>query len=135
MVARRILVVEDDLLNRMFYCAVLEGNGFAVDSVGDGAQVLARVEAFAPDLIIMDIQLPNVSGLILIEKLQAQPAFAAIPILAITAFVGKGEERRIREAGARGYLAKPVSMQPLLAAIEGLLAAPPAAAAGRRGSE
>ena len=119
--ARRILVVEDDLLNRMFYCAVLEGNGFEVESVADGARVLRKVEEFHPDLVIMDIQLPHVSGLHLIEALQADEARRDIPILAVTAFVGKGEERRIREAGARGYLATPVSIKPFLSAIETLL--------------
>jgi two-component system cell cycle response regulator DivK len=117
----RILVVEDDLLNRMFYSAVLESGGYAVETVADGDLAIAAVRKFEPDLIVMDIQLPNVSGLELIEILQADPELKAIPILAVTAFVGKGEERRIREAGASGFLAKPVSIRPFLNAIEALL--------------
>lgn len=123
--AHRILAVEDDLLNRMFYSAVLESNGFVAETVADGELVLDAVRRFGPDLILMDIQLPNISGLELIELLQADPELKSIPILAVTAFVGKGEERRIREAGANGFLAKPVSIKPLLAAIDSLLAPPP----------
>ena len=119
--SRRVLVVEDDLLNRMLYSAVLEGNGFAVELVGDGAHALAKAREFRPDVIIMDIQLPNVSGLELIEALQRDPEFRHVPILAVTAFVGKGEERRIRQAGAKAFMAKPISIRPLVATINGLL--------------
>lgn len=118
---RRILVVEDDLLNRMFYSAVLDSGDFVAETVADGDMAIEAVKRFKPDLIVMDIQLPNVSGLELIEILQADPELKAIPILAVTAFVGKGEERRIREAGASDFLAKPVSIKPFLAAIEALL--------------
>lgn len=105
----------------MLYNAVLEGSGFKTELVGDGAHALAKVREFRPDIVIMDIQLPNVSGLELIKALQRDPEFRPVPILAVTAFVGKGEERRIREAGASGYLAKPISIAPLLAAVNGLL--------------
>lgn len=118
---RRILVVEDDLLNRMFYSAVLESGGFVAETVADGDLAIAAVKKFRPDLIVMDIQLPSISGLDLIEILQDDPELKAIPILAVTAFVGKGEERRIREAGASDFLAKPVSIKPFLTAIEALL--------------
>ncbi len=119
--AKRALVVEDDLLNRMLYCAVLEGRDFTVEAVGDGGQVMAKVREFAPDLIIMDINLPNVSGVRLIETLQADSQFREIPILAVTAYVGKGEESRIRKAGAKDYLAKPIKIEPFMAAVERLL--------------
>ncbi len=88
--ARRILVVEDDLLNRMFYCATLEQAGYAVTAVGDGALVLQEVARVSPDLIIMDINLPHVSGLVLTERLKSQAAYRDLPILAITAYVGRG---------------------------------------------
>lgn len=117
----RILVVEDDLLNRMFYCATLEQAGFAVDPVSDGALVIGEVEEFMPDLVIMDINLPNISGLELIELLKSDPSHRDLPILAITAYVGREEERRIREAGASDYLAKPVAMKAFVSAIERLL--------------
>jgi len=120
-VAKRALIVEDDLLNRMLYCAVLEGRDFTVEAVGDGGQVMAKVREFAPALIIMDINLPNVSGVRLIEALQADSQFREIPILAVTAYVGKGEENRIRKAGAKDYLPKPIKIEPFMAAVERLL--------------
>lgn len=120
-VSKCILVVEDDLLNRMLLCTVLEKTGFAVQAVGDGAQVLTKANEFEPDLITMDINLPNVSGLELIRQLQADAKLGTIPILAITAYVGKGEEARIREAGATSFMAKPISIRPFLAAVDQLL--------------
>jgi len=119
----KILVVEDDLLNRMFYHEALGAHGYDVALVGDGAAVLAEVERFHPDLITMDISLPNISGLRLIRLLKKDEATRAIPILAITAFAGREEEERVRMAGAGGYLAKPVSMDRLVGAVEGMLAA------------
>jgi two-component system cell cycle response regulator DivK len=119
--SKRALVVEDDLLNRMLYCAVLEGRDFTVYAVADGGQVMAKVQEFDPDLIIMDINLPNISGLRLIEKLQADERYRDIPILAVTAYVGKGEENRIRKAGAKDYLAKPIKIEPFMAAVNKLL--------------
>lgn len=119
--SKRILVVEDDLLNRMFFSATLEASGFAVRMVTDGAEVLDATKAFRPDLITMDINLPNVSGVQLIKKLRADPAFRDIPILAVTAYVGKGEEARIRRAGASEYMAKPISIRPFLASVDRLL--------------
>jgi two-component system cell cycle response regulator DivK len=123
-VTKKILVVEDDLLNRMFLSATLEASGYAVRVVADGAQVVAAAEEFAPDLVTMDINLPNVSGVQLIRKLKAKPEFRDVPILAITAYVGKGEEAHIRRAGAADYMAKPVRIGPLLASVETLLGEP-----------
>ncbi len=119
--AHRILVVEDDLLNRMFYCEVLAREGFEYSEVGDGAEAMRHARAFAPDLVIMDINLPHVSGLELIEALKADANLASIPVLAVTAYVGREEERRIREAGAGGFLSKPVTMRTLIGAIDRLL--------------
>jgi len=118
---KKVLVVEDDLLNRMFYSAVLEGEGYDVLVVSDGALVLAEVGTFAPDVITMDIQLPNISGLDLIKLLQQDQRTRRIPILAITAFAGRGEEARIRRAGAQGYIAKPVTVARLTREIGALL--------------
>ena len=81
----------------------------------DGAHVFAAAKDFNPDLITMDINLPNVSGLELIELLKADPQLKNIPILAVTAYVGKGEEIRLRKAGASDYMAKPISIRPFLA--------------------
>ena len=119
--AKRILVVEDNDLNRKLFCDVLKAGGFAVEPLADGRDVLARAREFVPGLIIMDIQLPNVSGLELIEALKGDPELRLIPVLAVTAYAGKGDEERIREAGAEGYLAKPVSIAPFMAAVRKLV--------------
>jgi two-component system cell cycle response regulator DivK len=115
---RKVLVVEDDLLNRMFYVDALAASGYSVAEVADGAVVMAEVARFQPDLITMDIQLPNVSGLRLIRQLRRKAATRAVPIIAITAFAGRGEEARCRAAGASNYLSKPVTMEQLIAAID-----------------
>ena len=122
-VAKRILVVEDNDLNRKLFCDVLRANGFAVEPVADGELVLNAARAFAPDMVLMDIQLPNVSGVDLIAALKADRALAAVPILAVTAYAGKGDEDRIRDAGAADYLAKPVSIGPFMTAVRRLLPA------------
>ena len=119
--AKRILVVEDNDLNRKLFCDVLKSQGFAVEGVADGSEVIGKAKEFVPNLIIMDIQLAGVSGLDLIEQAKADVALRTIPVLAVTAYAGKGDEERIRDAGAEGYLAKPVSIGPFLAAVRGLL--------------
>lgn len=117
----KVLIVEDDLLNRMFYEAVFQQRGYEMMAVDDGAHVLDAVDSFAPDLITMDIHLPHVSGRQLIRKLQRNPATRHIPILAITAFAGQSDEEAIRRAGAKGYLAKPLSIERLLEEVDLLL--------------
>ena len=119
----RILVVEDDLLNRMLLCAVLQGHGFTVEAVTDGAHAIAAARRFRPDLVTMDINLPNVSGVELIREMRADAGLRHIPVLAVTAYVGKHEESRIRHAGANAFMAKPISIKPFLAAVDELLAA------------
>ncbi|WP_421836867.1 response regulator [Novosphingobium sp.] len=119
--AKRILVVEDNDLNRKLFCDVLKAGGFAVEPLADGRDVLVRAREFVPNLIIMDIQLPNISGLELIEALKGDPGLRPIPVLAVTAYAGKGDEERIREAGAEGYLAKPVSIGPFMMAVKALV--------------
>ncbi len=118
---KRILVVEDNDLNRKLFCDVLVANGFSVEPVADGESALARAAEFVPNLIIMDIQLPNISGLDLIAQIKRDATLRNTPVLAVTAYAGKGDEERIREAGAEGYLAKPVSIGPFMNAVRGLL--------------
>ncbi|RPF71417.1 response regulator [Aurantiacibacter spongiae] len=118
--AMRILVVEDDLLNRMFFHDVLEGHGYEVAVVSDGGAVMEEARAFRPDLVTMDIHLPNVSGLRLIRMMRRDAQLRDTPILAVTAFAGRGEEDRIRKAGADAYLSKPVTIERLLGEVEKL---------------
>jgi two-component system, cell cycle response regulator DivK len=115
------MVVEDNDLNRKLFCDVLEANGFAVEPVADGNKVLDTARRVMPDLIIMDIQLGGVSGVDLIAAAKRDRGLKEIPVLAVTAFAAKGDEERIRAAGAAGYLSKPVSITPFMAAVRALL--------------
>ena len=117
----RILVVEDNDLNRQLFCDVLMAGGFSVEPVADGETALERARAFVPNLVIMDIQLQDVSGLDIIAGLKRDVNLREIPVLAVTAYAGKGDEERIRQVGAEGYLAKPVSIGPFMTAVRGLL--------------
>lgn len=120
-VAKRVLVVEDNDLNRKLFCDVLRAHGYAVEPVADGRDVVEKAGEFVPGLIIMDIQLPHISGLELIEQIKADKDLRAIPILAVTAYAGTGDEARIRAAGAEGYISKPVSIGPFMEAVNGLV--------------
>ena len=123
----KVLIVEDDLLNRMFYEAVFQQRGYQLMVVDDGAHVLDAVDDFTPDLITMDIHLPNISGRKLIRMINRNPETRHIPILAITAYAGRRDEDEIRRAGASGYLAKPLSIDKLLGEVDNLLDAQQAA--------
>jgi len=90
--------------------------------VADGDLALNAARAFAPDLVIMDINLPHISGLDLIAQMKGDAALADTPVLAVTAYAGKGDEEKIRAAGAADYLAKPVSIGPFMRAVEALVA-------------
>ncbi len=120
-VAKRILVVEDNDLNRKLFCDVLKASGFLVEPCADGELALAAARAFGPDLVIMDIQLPNISGMDLIAQMKRDAGLSAVPVLAVTAYAGKGDEEKIRDAGAEAYLSKPVSIGPFMRAARGLL--------------
>jgi two-component system cell cycle response regulator DivK len=119
--SKKVLVVEDDFLNRLFFCDVLKEEGFEVEPVADEREALARTQAFQPDLIVMDIHMPHISGVEIIKSLKANPSLAEIPVLAVTGYVGKGEESEVRSAGAGGYLPKPVSIAPFVAAVNELI--------------
>ena len=105
----------------MGFIDTMRSQGYAVEPCADGLLALDAARQFVPNLIIMDIQLPNVSGLDLIEAAKKDTVLRAIPVLAVTAYAGKGDEDRIRDAGAEGYLAKPVSIGPFMAAVRGLV--------------
>ncbi|MGB3795836.1 MAG: response regulator [Alteraurantiacibacter sp.] len=118
---KRILVVEDNELNRKLFCDVLQAGGFDVEPVADGNLAIQQARAFIPNLIVMDIQLQDVSGLDLISILKQDEDLADVPVLAVTAYAGKGDEQRIRDSGAEGYLSKPVSIGPFMAAVRNLV--------------
>jgi two-component system, cell cycle response regulator DivK len=120
-VPKKVLVVEDNELNLKLFVDLLKAHGFQTEGVRDGGEVLPRAQALQPDLIVMDIQLPGVNGIDLIERLKADPELRAAPILAVTAFAAKGDEERIRTAGAEAYVSKPVTVKGFLAAVDELI--------------
>jgi two-component system cell cycle response regulator DivK len=123
-VGQKILVVEDNELNLKLFCDLLRAHGYQADPVRDGREAVARARAFEPDLVVMDNQMPHISGLELIEQLKSDPELRRVPIMAVTAYAAKGDEERIREAGAEGYVSKPISVVRFVEAVRALLAAP-----------
>ena len=119
--AKKVLVVEDNELNLKLFCDLLRAHDYEPEAVRDGREAVTRALAFGPDLIIMDIQLPHVSGLELIQQLKADEALKAIPIMAVTAYAAKGDEDRIRAGGAESYVSKPISLVRFIEAVEALV--------------
>jgi len=120
-VAKKVLVVEDNELNLKLFCDLLRAHEFAAEPVRDGREAVARARAFEPDLIIMDIQMPHVTGYELIVELKADPTLRAIPVMAVTAYAGREDEDRIRAAGADAYVSKPISLARFMDAVGALL--------------
>ena len=118
---QKILVVEDNELNLKLFCDLLRAHAYVAEPVRDGREAVATARAFAPDLIVMDIQMPHISGLELIEQIKADDELRPIPIMAVTAYAAKGDEERIRDAGAEGYVSKPISVLRFVAAVRALL--------------
>lgn len=107
----RVLLVEDDPLNVELFTAVLERDGYAVEIVTDGRQVEQRAEAFRPDLILMDINLPGVDGTELLLRLRRNPSTAGLRILAVTAHAMKGDAEGFLAMGFDGYVSKPIEVK------------------------
>ena len=118
---KRVLVVEDNELNLKLFCDLLRAHEFAAEPVRDGREALARARDFDPELIIMDIQMPHVSGYELIEALKADEALRRIPIMAVTAYAGRDDEDRIRAAGADAYVSKPISLMRFVQEVTALM--------------
>jgi two-component system, cell cycle response regulator DivK len=120
-VAKKVLVVEDNELNLRLFCDLLRAHDYDAEAVRDGREALDRARAFEPDLIVMDIQMPYVTGLELTVAIRADAELAAIPIMAVTAYAGKGDEERIRAAGADAYVSKPISLLRFIETVESLM--------------
>ncbi|WP_136163125.1 response regulator [Sphingomonas flavalba] len=118
---KRVLIVEDNELNLKLFCDLLRAHAYECEPVRDGREAVERARAFAPDLVIMDIQLPHVSGLELIETLKADAALKAIPIMAVTAYAARTDEERIRGAGAEAYVSKPISVTRFVESVAALV--------------
>lgn len=121
--AKRVLVVEDNELNLKLFCDLLRAHGHDALAVRDGRDALAQARAFMPELIIMDIHLPHVSGIDIIIALKADAALSPVPVMAVTAYAGKGDEEKIRAAGAEAYVSKPISVMKFMDVVNGLFRA------------
>ncbi len=118
---KTILIVEDNELNMKLFNDLLEAHGYTILQARDGREGLEAARKHRPDLIIMDVQLPGISGLAVTRSLKEDEAMKAIPIIAVTAFAMKGDEDRIREAGCEAYISKPISTPKFLNAVEQFL--------------
>ena len=120
----RILVVEDNALNIKLFCDLLTAHGHETEAVTDSREALGMARAFAPDLVITDIQLPHVSGMELMGLLRSDPDLKDVPIMAVTAYSANGDDERVRAAGAQAYVSKPISVANFARTVEDLLNAP-----------
>ena len=106
---KKILIVEDNELNRKLFHDLLDVHGYATLQTKDGREALQLAREHRPDLILMDIQLPEVTGLEVTKWIKAGDELKSIPVIAVTAFAMKGDEEKIRSGGCEAYIAKPIS--------------------------
>ncbi len=116
--AKTVLVVEDNDLNMKLFHDLLEAHGYNILQTKDGMEALRLAREHLPDLILMDIQLPEVSGLEVTKWLKEDESLKTIPVIAVTAFAMKGDEEKIREGGCEAYIAKPISVTNFLQTVE-----------------
>jgi two-component system cell cycle response regulator DivK len=119
--AKRVLIVEDNELNMKLFHDLLEAHGYATLQTKDGMEALKLARLHRPDLILLDIQLPEVSGLEVTKWIKEDDDLKAIPIIAVTAFAMKGDEEKIREGGCEDYIAKPISVAKFLETVQRFL--------------
>lgn len=118
---KTVLVVEDNELNMKLFHDLLQAHGYAVLQTRDGMDALRLARTHRPDLILMDIQLPEVSGLEVTKWLKEDDDLKQIPVVAVTAFAMKGDEDKIREGGCEAYIAKPISVSSFMTTIRQFL--------------
>jgi two-component system cell cycle response regulator DivK len=107
---KKVLIVEDNELNMKLFHDLLEAKGYETVQTREGAKAMDLAREHSPDLILMDIQLPEISGIDLTREFKKDEALRSIPIIAVTAFAMKGDEERIREGGCEGYISKPITV-------------------------
>ncbi|WP_142850805.1 response regulator [Telmatospirillum sp. J64-1] len=115
--SKTILIVEDNDLNMKLFNDLLQAHGYGTLQTKDGREALKLAREHRPDLILMDIQLPEISGLEITKMLKEDNELKAIPVIAVTAFAMKGDEEKIREGGCEGYIAKPISVANFLQTV------------------
>ena len=118
----RILVIEDSPVNMALTVAILQNAGHFVLEAGSAGSGVEMARDLQPELVLMDLQLPDIDGLAATRMLKADPKTAAIPVIALTAFAMKGDEDQIRAAGCDGYVTKPIRYKEFLAEVDAVLA-------------
>jgi two-component system cell cycle response regulator DivK len=118
---KTVLIVEDNELNMKLFHDLLEAHGFATIQTRNGMEAVGLAREHRPDLILLDIQLPEISGLEVTRELKKDEDLKSIPVIAVTAFAMKGDEEKIREGGCEAYIAKPISVTTFMQTIQKVL--------------
>ena len=118
---KKVLIVEDNDLNMKLFHDLLDAQGYETLQTREGLQALALAREHRPDLILMDIQLPEISGLEVTKWLKEDDELSHIPVVAVTAFAMKGDEERIRQGGCEAYISKPISVTKFIETIKSFL--------------
>ncbi|MEX6507889.1 response regulator [Jiella sp. M17.18] len=119
--AKTVMIVEDNELNMKLFRDLLEAHGYATVQTRSGLTAVDLAREHRPDLILMDIQLPEISGLDVTRQLKADPELYKIPVVAVTAFAMKGDEERIRQGGCEAYISKPISVNRFMEVVRSFL--------------
>jgi len=119
--SKKVLIVEDNELNMKLFKDLLEAHGYETYQTREGLKALDMAREHKPDLILMDIQLPEVSGLDVTKWIKNDEDLSGIPVVAVTAFAMKGDEERIREGGCEGYMAKPITVTTFIETVRKFL--------------
>jgi two-component system cell cycle response regulator DivK len=118
---KTVLIVEDNELNMKLFHDLLDAHGYRTIQTRDGLEALDLARKHSPDLILMDIQLPEVSGLEVTKWLKDDEELKQIPVIAVTAFAMKGDEEKIRQGGCEDYISKPISVMKFLETVRRFL--------------
>lgn len=118
---KRILIVEDNDLNLKLFRDLLTAHGYETIETKEGLEAIDLTRSQHPDLILMDIQLPEISGLDVTRRLKSEDVMRDIPIIAVTAFAMKDDEEKILAAGCQAYISKPISIVPFLNTVRRFL--------------
>jgi two-component system cell cycle response regulator DivK len=121
MTQKTVLIVEDNELNMKLFHDLLDAHGYKTIQTADGMEALSLARTHHPDLILMDIQLPEVSGLEVTKWIKDDDELKKIPVIAVTAFAMKGDEEKIREGGCEAYISKPISVTHFLETVKRFL--------------
>ena len=118
---KKVLIAEDNPVNRELLRELLEVRGYEVEEACDGQEALRALESSIPDVLLLDIGMPVLDGYATVRRIRDDPRFAAVPVLAVTAYAMRGDEEKILQSGFSGYLSKPIDSAALhqkLASLE-----------------